>query len=398
MRIKALLFTLLTGLVMLTACGDKHAGTSDSDLAAVPVQTIQAQYRSIPVFIEAPGTVQPRNRIALASQINGFVDEMKVRVGDRVKSGQILATLDSRDASSQKAASESAIAEAKAALIESRKAYQAALEMQTAAKAALELAEQTYTRYEKLFSSKSVSPQEMDEVRSRRDAAKAELASRESMVAAAQARISQVEARITQAEAQAGRADVLLSYTSIKAPQSGIIVDRSVDAGAAIFPGTPLLVIETVARPQVLANLPTEYAGVLRIGLEARLRLSESEPYWNGRVSEIVPQSNPLSHSVQFKIDLPPDASVIHGQYVKSEVPIGTREALLVDRESIRTSGQLKGLFVVEGGDTARFRLVKTAPHDADRMEILSGVERGENIIDRPDTRIVDGTPVEIQS
>ncbi len=383
---------------MLTACGDRHTAISDSDQTAVPVRTIQAQYRSIPVFIEAPGTVQPRNRIALASQINGFVDEMKVRVGDRVKSGQILATLDARDASSQKAASESAIAEAQAALIESRKAYQAAMEMQTAAKAGLELAEQTYTRYEKLFSSKSVSPQEMDEVRSRRDAAKAELASRESMVAAAQARISQVEARITQAEAQAGRADVLLSYTSIKAPQSGIIVDRSVDAGAAIFPGTPLLVIETVARPQVLANLPTEYAGVLRIGLEARLRLSESEPYWNGRVSEIVPQSNPLSHSVQFKIDLPPDASVIHGQYVKSEVPIGTREALLVDRESIRTSGQLKGLFVVEGGNTARFRLVKTAPHDADRMEILSGVERGENIIDRPDTRIVDGTPVEIQS
>jgi len=383
---------------MLTACGDRHTGISDSDQTAVPVQTIQAQYRSIPVFIEAPGTVQPRNRIALASQINGFVDEMKVRVGDRVKSGQILATLDARDASSQKAASESAIAEAQAALIESRKAYQAAMEMQTAAKAGLELAEQTYTRYEKLFASKSVSPQEMDEVRSRRDAAKAELASRESMVAAAQARINQVEARITQAEAQAGRADVLLSYTSIKAPQSGIIVDRSVDAGAAIFPGTPLLVIETIARPQVLANLPTEYAGVLRIGLEARLRLSASEPYWNGRVSEIVPQSNPLSHSVQFKIDLPPNASVIHGQYVKTEVPIGTREALLVDRESIRTSGQLKGLFVVEGGDTARFRLVKTAPHDADRMEILSGVERGENIIDRPDTRIVDGTPVEIQS
>ena len=398
MQIKALLFTLLTGLTMLTACGDKHAGTSASDQSTVPVQTIQAQYRSIPVFIEAPGTVQPRNRIALASQINGFVDEMKVRVGDRVKSGQILATLDARDPISQKAAAESAIAEAQAALIESRKAYQAAVDMQIAAKASLELAEQTYTRYENLFVSKSVSPQEMDEVRSRRDAGKAELASRESMVAAAQARINQVEARISQAEAQSGRADVLLSYTSIKAPKSGIIVERAVDTGAAIFPGTPLLVIETVARPQVLANLPTEHAGVLRVGLEARLRLSESAPYMIGRVSEIVPQSNPVSHSVQFKVDLPSDASVIHGQYVKAEVPVGTREALLVGGESIRTSGQLKGLFVVEGGNTARFRLVKTAPYDADRMEILSGVEPGENIIVRPNTRIVDGTPVEIQS
>ena len=388
MQTKALFFTILTGLAMLTACGDKHAGTSVSDQETVSVQTVQAQYRSIPVHFEAPGTVQPRDRIALASQINGFVEEMKVNIGDRVKQGQILATLDPRDARSQKAAAESAIAEARAALSEATKAYQAATEMQAASKASLELAEQTYKRYENLFESKSVSPQEMDEVRARRDAGKAELAYRESMVAAAQARIKQVEARISQAEAQSGRADVLMSYTSIKAPNSGIIVERAVDTGTAIFPGTPLVVIETTDRPQVLVNFPTEQAGKLHIGLEVRLRLLETSPDVIGRVSEIVPQSNPASHSVQFKADLPSDVSVIHGQYVKAEVPIGTRDALLVDREDIRKSGQLEGVFVVEGGNTARFRLVKTDPYDADQVEILSGVEPGEDIITRPNNRI----------
>jgi len=397
MQIKALLTTLLTGLAMLTACGDKHAGTSESDQAAVPVQAVRAQYRSIPVFLEAPGTVQPRNRIALASQINGFVDAMKVRIGDRVKQDQILATLDARDARNQKAAAQSAIEEARAALSEAQKAYQAAIEMRTAAQASLELAEQTFTRYETLFESRSVSPQEMDEVRMRRDAGKAELATRESMVAAAQAKIKQVEARISQAEAQSGRADVLLGYTSIKAPTSGVIVQRSVDTGAAIFPGTPLFILETTEKPQVLATLPTEHAGKLHIGMETGMRLSESESYIHGRVSEIVPQSQPGSHSVQFKIDLPPDASVILGQYVKAEIQIGSRDALLVDRESVRTRGQLEGVFVVEDGNTARFRLVKTAPYDADLMEILSGVEAGENIIARPNAGIFDGTPVEIQ-
>ena len=186
MRIKASLTILLTGLAMLTACGGEHDGTSDSDQVAMPVSVIQARYQSIAISMEAPGTVQPRNRVPLASQINGFVHEIRVRAGDRVRSGQVLATLDSRDAESQKSAAQSAVDEAQAALSEAQQAHQAAVDVQAASKAAAELADQTYARYQKLFESRSVSPQEMDEVRTRRDSARAEQASRESMVAASE--------------------------------------------------------------------------------------------------------------------------------------------------------------------------------------------------------------------
>jgi multidrug efflux pump subunit AcrA (membrane-fusion protein) len=397
MRIKALLTILLTGLAMLTACGGEHAGTSDSDQAAMPVSVIQARYQSIAISIEAPGTVQPRNRIPLASQINGFVHEMRVRAGDRVRSGQVLAALDSRDAENQKSAAQSAVDEAQAALSEAQQVHKAAVDMQAASKAAAELADQTYIRYQKLFESRSVSPQEMDEVRTRRDSAQAELASRESMVAASEDRIKQVEAKISQAKAQEGRADVLVSYTRIQAPSNGIVVERSVDAGAAIFPGSPLLVIETTGRPQVLASLPTEHAGNLRVGMTIRLKQSDSVPFVEGRVSEIIPQSDPGTHSVQFKVDLPPDTPVVHGQYMKLEVPIGTRNALLIARSAIRETGQLKGLFIVDEGGKACFRLVKTVPYDSEQLEILSGVEEGESIIIKPDDKIVDGMPVETQ-
>jgi multidrug efflux pump subunit AcrA (membrane-fusion protein) len=397
MRIKALLTILLTGLAMLPACGDEHAGTSDSGQAAMPVNVIQARYQPIATSVEAPGTVQPRNRIPLASQINGFVHEMRVRAGDRVRSGQVLATLDSRDAESQKSAAQSAIDEAQAALSEAQQAHQAAVDMQAASKAAAELANQTYSRYQKLFESRSVSPQEMDEVLTRRDSARAELASRESMVAASEDRIKQVEAKISQAKAQAGRTEVLMSYTRILAPVNGVVVERSVDAGAAIFPGSPLLVIETTGRPQVLASLPTEHAGHLRVGMPIRLKPSDSVPSVEGKVSEIIPQSKPGTHSVQFKVDLPPDISVVHGQYMKLEVPIGTRDALLIARSAIREAGQLKGLFIVDEGNRAYFRLVKTSPYNSEQLEILSGVEEGESIIIEPDDKIADGMPVEIQ-
>jgi multidrug efflux pump subunit AcrA (membrane-fusion protein) len=398
MRTNVLILALLFGVALQSGCGSSKQ-TSHGTPAGKPVQANAAaiQYRNVPAVAEAPGTVQPRNRIALASQINGFVRSMNIRLGDSVKTGQVLATLDARDAESQKAMTQASLDEAQAALSEARKAHQAATDRHTAARAATDLANQTYQRYQKLYESRSVSPQEMDEVRMRRDASAAELASGESMVAAAQDRIKQVEARIIQAKAQSSRADVMLSWTQIKAPVDGKIVERTADSGTAIFPGTPLMVVETTASPQVLADLPTEYASRLRTGMTVGVRNAETKASVDGRVVEIVPLSNPATHSIQFKVDLPGDFSAPNGQFVRVHVPVGERSALLVPRQAVRETGQLTGLFVVDGSSLARFRLVKAIPYDTESIEILSGVVAGEKVITQLSSDIIDGTPVEIR-
>ena len=397
MKTNFLIFAFISALALQLGCGGKRPESSPSSGKPVPARVIVIRYASVPAVVEAPGTVQPRNRIALSSQINGFVREISVRVGDSVKPGQILATLDARDAESQKAMSQAAVDEAQAALSEARKTYQAAVEKQSAAKSAAALAAQTYLRYQKLYESRSVSPQEMDEVKMRRDASAAELAASESMIAAAHDRIKQAEARIAQARAQAGRADVLISYTQIKAPAAGKIVEKSVDSGTAIFPGTPLIVIESTSRPQVLADISTGQAHRLQNGLAVRLRNAQSKEILEGRIAEIVPLSNPATHSIQFKVDLPLDAAIPNGQFLKIEIPVGTRNAILVPRQAVRETGQLTGLFVVDGTSKARFRLVRAVPFDADNSEILSGVEPGENVLARLSNEIADGTTVEIR-
>jgi membrane fusion protein, multidrug efflux system len=394
MKFKALFLVVLSGISIQIACGGKQTGKPDSAGQPMPASTMTAGYETIHAVVEAPGTVQPRDRIALSSQINGFVREMRFRVGDIVKKDQILATLDARDAQSQKAAAQAGVDEAEAALSEARKAYEASVEMQVAAKASSDLASQTLTRYQKLSESHSVSPQELDEVRARRNASNAELASREAMVSAARDRIKQGEARISQAKAQSGRADVMLSWTEIKAPSAGRIVQRMVDPGTAIFPGTPLLVIESIERPQVLANIPTEQSNVLRLASTVRLRDNETGKISEGRISEIIPLSDPATHSIQFKVDLPSNLSMPSGQFVKVELAAGTRQALLVPGAALRQAGQLTGLFVVDSSSKARFRLVKVAPYDADKVEVLSGINPGEKIISRMSDQITDGVPV----
>ena len=169
------------------------------------------------------------------------------------------------------------------------------------------------------------------------------------------------------------------------------------DEGTAIFPGSPLLVVESTARPQVLADLSTEYAANLRVGLEVSLRSTVNAEMIVGRVAEIVPQSNPATHSIQFKVDLPAEIQAISGQYMKVLVPAGSKNALLVPHKAIRRTGQLTGLFVTDADSKARFRLVKLAPYDAERSEILAGIDPGEEIIASLNAKITEGTPVEIQ-
>ncbi len=388
---------MLMGTALFASCSAPSPKVA-SPGRPVPVTLITAGYESVPDVIEAPGSVQPRNRIVLSAQINGSVREVLVRAGDSVRAGQLLVTLDARDADSQKTLATAAIDEAKAALDEARKSADMAVSMRDAAKAQADLAAATYARYQQMFAARSVSPQELDEVRARRDATAADLAARETMVAAAQDRLRQANARITQANAQAGRADVLLGWTTVKAPASGLIAERLVDPGSAIFPGSTLVVLESAGNPQVLANVPTEQSGFLRRGLEVQVRDAE-EPSSAviGRIAEIIPVSNPVSHTVQFKVDLPAGFSAPAGRFLKVMVPAGTRQAMLVPRPAIRESGQLTGVFVVDGASTARLRLVRTALLDADRIELLSGVDPGEKIVSNLSSEIVDGTPLEVR-
>lgn len=387
---------LASALALHIACADKGAETTSTDPQPVSARVSQVNYQTVPGQIEVPGTVQPRNRIILSAQLNGFVRDMHVRVGDTVRQNQLLATLDARDAKGQRAAALAAVSAAEAALAEARKSYQSAADMRTAAKAATDLATQTLTRYQKLYEARSVSPQEMDEVRTRHNTSMAEFASREAMVSAAEDRIRQAEARIEQAKAQAARADVMMSWTTLKAPADGRVVQRQADPGTAIFPGTPILVIESTARPQAVADIPSSNAALLRPGMSVRVRSAQGAVA-EGKIAEIVPLSDPSTHSVQFKVDLPADFQTTTGQFVAVEVPSKSRNALLAPRTAVRETGQLTGVFVVGTDSKARLRLVKVTPYDAEHYEVLSGLESGETIVSGLNSRITDGVTVKAQ-
>ncbi|NWG14239.1 MAG: efflux RND transporter periplasmic adaptor subunit [Acidobacteria bacterium] len=387
---------LVAGLLFIPGCGGEKAHRAGRP-ASVEARLLTARMETVPSVLEVPGTVQPRERVSLSSQINGFVHNVRVRSGDTVTSGQVLVTLDSREAESQKAAAQAAVREAQEALAEAAKAEQMIMSQRDAARANARLAEDTLSRYQKLFEARSVSPQELDEMRARRAAAAAELAARETAVSSAQSRIRQVEAKIAQANAQLQRAEVTVSWTVVKAPAAGKVVQRLVDQGTAIFPGSPLLVLESLSAPQVVADLPSRQAGILKAGLVVRV-LAEAGTPLQGRVTEIVPVSDAGSHTVRFKVDIHDHVPLRSGSFARVLIPMGERQALLLPRSAVRETGQLTGIFIADSASTARFRLVRTAPFDDERVEVLSGLEAGERVVLGAGPEIADGVALEIRS
>ena len=158
------------------------------------------------------------------------------------------------------------------------------------------------------------------------------------------------------------------------------------------------MTLESASRPQVVASLPTADSNHLHNGLEVRVRIPDQPPaVVQGHVAEIIPLSSQGSHTVQFKVDLPAGFSAVSGAFVKVEIPLGTRRALLIPVQAVRESGQLTGVFVADASATARFRLVKTTAYDPERVELLAGVEQGERIIAKLTDQITDGVSLEIR-
>ncbi|MGE5215883.1 MAG: efflux RND transporter periplasmic adaptor subunit, partial [Chloroflexota bacterium] len=190
---KAIIGSLL--LVFLGACSrepqDSRAVTEEPPVKGVEV--IALRPRSVADTFESVGTMKARQSAALSSKIIGTIVAVSVREGDRVKKGQTLIRIDSRDLEAELRGAQAALEEASAAI----KAGESAV---GAARGQRELAAATFKRYEPLVTKGSVTPQEFDEVSAKNRVAEAELARAEENLRAARAKQNQAQAKVAYAQ------------------------------------------------------------------------------------------------------------------------------------------------------------------------------------------------------
>lgn len=328
------------GLALFAAagCGRREAAPDGASLEPIRVHVAPVAVATRRATEDAPGTVQSRTRATIEAKVMGRILRLPVAVGDPVREGDLLVELDA--------------GEIRARLDQAR--------------ARLEQAAREQRRMANLLARQAVTRREYDEA----------------------------EAAYRVALAAVEEAQSMLRYTSVRAPFGGVVTAKFADVGDLAVPGKPLLVVDDPTALRVEVFVPESLIASAVPGSRFEIRAPALAAALTGTVREVAPAADPATRTFRVKLDLPPDAPVRLGQFVRVAVPSGEVRASRVPASALVRRGQLEMVFVVENG-RAVLRLVKSGARVGDEIEILAGLEGGESVIADPPPAIVEGQPVE---
>ena len=364
----------------LVACGSAEAKRHAPEPAPVTVSVATAHPEPLDELYRASGSVRGKSTAVLASKAIGYVRDVKVRPGDRIAPGQVLAVLEANDVAAGVRRANAGLDQA----TQSKNEAQAALE---AARVAAAIAKTTRDRVARLAADGSLPQQQLDDAEAQWRAAVAQ-------EHAAEARLRSASARISQAGAEVGEAQAMLDYAKIVAPFAGRVIERRVDPGTLASPGTTLLVVEEDARLRVEAAVVESRSAAIAVGDDATVAIDVVAQPLQAKVSEIVPSVDAVSRAFVVKVDLPADTAGLRpGMFARVAFKVGTRERLVVPRSAVTSLGALDRVFVVDA-DRARLRMVTLGEAQGEWLEVLSGLAAGERVVTTP-AGVADGARVE---
>ena len=362
----ALMLTALTAT--LVGCSSERETVNAASEIVSNVAVISAQAATVPDMVEAVGTIRAAETSQLAAQMMGNIVEIRVREGDRVQRGQVLAVIDD--------------AQPRAALDRATAADLAAQQEIAAAQSDFTLADSTFKRYQTLYEKKSVSPQEFDEVKARYQAAQA----RREMAGAEQA----------QAKAALQQARTSLAYTHVVAPFDGLVTDKKADVGTLASPGMPIFTVEDLRRYRLEATVNETDLRYVHQGQQLSVSVDAlGDRQLKGKVVEIVPAADAGSRSFLVKVELPSDPALRSGLFGRVQFTRGDRTVLLIPHDSVVERGQLQGIYVLDQNRIAALRYITLGKPSAGQVEVLAGLQAGEMLVADPDGRELSGKKIQ---
>lgn len=328
-------------ILFLAACG-KHVPphTASPDLPAVAVKVQAAKLEPHVATEEVVGTVRSKLRAMVEAKISGRVLEYTATPGAMVKAGDLLARLENQE-------------------------IQAKVDQ---AKAMLDQAERDFARQKQLIASNATTRQDFDAA----------------------------DARVKVATAGVNEAETMLGYAKVTAPFDGVITRKLADVGDLAMPGKPLLEIEAPTALRFEADLPEAILDRITMGAKMQVKVASVSNPLDASVSEIAPVADPVSRTFQVKLDLPKADGLRTGQFGRVSVPVTEVKLLMVPKTSVIKRGQMELVFVAKDGKAA-LRLVKSGRALNGSIEVLSGLEEGEQVVISDVAKLADGQPVTIQ-
>lgn len=343
--------------LQLGACGKRKP---PPPRPPVSVKTVAAVNLDAPVVITTFGNTQDRESVDIVAQVSGKLIRTFIRDGAVVTNGQPLFQIDPSDSELKVRQGEAAVA---------------------ADRANLQLARTTLERNRGLLSDKMISQQEYDTLQARADAAVAQLAMEEA--ALEQMRLN-------------------LSRCMITSTVAGVCSKRYLDDGNFVSAGvTKLTNIRSYDPITVEFSVSEEYLPYLRSVMTGDTVRIEITPRgdtnrYPGTLDFLDNAVSPLTGTILLRGRAPnPDLKLWAGQFVEVSILAGIhRNAVMVPEGSVQYGKQGPYLFVVSKDNTAELRSVKPGVRYDNLIQILEGVEGGENVVVLGQLMLYPGAPV----
>lgn len=351
---------VLTAAIMaVSACGRPDNETSAATSAREAVMTVTAtplERVELTRTIAMTGSVYAWQDVIIASEVGGYrVAEVLVDVGDRVKKGQRLVALSTALLAAEVATKQATLKQREAEL--------------TNAQAALE-------RGQSLATSNLLSRSDLDRLTSE------QLAS---------------QSRLEAARADLETSELRLKFTDVVAPDDGVITSRTVTVGQIAQAGNEMLRLLRNARIEWRGEAPETRLKDLAPGQGVSVITADGTPF-HGRIRVVSPTISSNDRTALVYVDLPADDRLRPGMYARGQIEIGTGPAYMVPLESVVSSDGYSYVFVLSEDNTVARRRIETgAVHDGS-IEVVSGIEAGERIVEKGAGFLKDGDLVNVSS
>ena len=388
------------------ACGFLQGCTRTAETAVKPPTPVKVEV--VNSYAAQGGarysaSIVPGSQVEVAFSVGGFIDHImqvrgvdgrsrNVQQGDSVARGMALAKVRTKDYAVKVDQASGQLAQARASLVTSTRQV-------AEAEVGAEKARLDFERAEALFATQSMTKSEYDSAKSQYDLYKAK-------VETARAQLAVIEAQIAAAEAAHAATTISRDDTLLRAPLDGLLLERRIEVGEMISPGSPAFVLADVSVVKALFGVPDLEVQNLKIGSTLAVGLDALPgKEFTGQITSVSPSADQKTRLFEVEVSIPNPGQLIKVGMIASLTlaSASPSEAVAVVPLSaiVRSKDRPDdySLFVIEGGvgaERARLQSVTLGEAFGNRVAVKSGVSVGERVITSGGSRLVDGEIVQV--
>lgn len=315
--------------------------------ARLEVAVMPAQVKAVGTGFELDGVIQPVKQSTVSAQAAGRLVSLTVKAGDKVRAGQLLATIDDREAQTGVERSQAQVAQAQSELRN---------------------AQANFDRTRDLQGKGFVSAAALD---------------------TADTQLKSAQAGRAQAGAGAKQSALAQGFTRVVAPFEGWVLQTQAEAGDLAVPGKPLLTLYAPLPLRTVVQVPVSRSALARTASAVEVLVQEgaTTAKWVRPVAtSVVPTADQVSQTIEWRLEMPTETakSLLPGQQVRVRF-VGTQaERMVIPAQAVLRRGELTAVYVV-AGKTFALRAVRLgSDHGADGVEVVAGLAAGERVATDP--------------